>query len=220
MRYHAATHMRSRLPGAIDVPLFIADAQDDEFGGNTLDAKWTRGGNVFQTQNLTTTPGWLILGKVGSTDNTESYLYQSPPSLPFHITARAEAVFANNYAYGGIYIWQDASHWAMFGLIYDGGHRWWGKADGSDRYNINPATSNPAWIRVEVPPAIPNWYVVRYSTDGAVWRVIWAGSLNLTPNRIGVTLHPNNTSATEQKIKFDYFRVNRTDLQVGSQWGP
>lgn len=193
-----------------ETPPTSANAKDDEFDDESFDTgKWTQSG-TFTTLSETSLPGYLYMDINGGASNAQAYIYQTPPSLPFTIEIKAHALFKANFSLGGIYIYQDGSNEAIFGFIHNSRLRWWGKALGSDRYDISRYVNNydtgPAFIRVTTPSSIPGTYTVEYSNHGLLWQTVYSGSLNLTPSRIGIALHPN--SGSYAKFLVEYFRVS------------
>jgi len=193
-----------------ETPPTSANAKDDEFDDESFDTgKWTQSG-TFTTLSETSLPGYLYMDINGGASNAQAYIYQTPPSLPFTIEIKAHALFKANFSLGGIYIYQDGSNEAIFGFIHNSSLRWWGKALGSDRYDIsryvNKYDTGPAFIRVTTPSSIPGTYTVEYSNHGLLWQTVYSGSLNLTPSRIGIALHPNSKSYA--KFLVEYFRVS------------
>jgi len=210
----------------LDVVPTSPHASDDEFGGSSLDAKWTSAG-----LNVTTAVanGWVSIEPATTgTANTGTRggfgIYQVSPSGDFTISARVangEGDAGVDDGRGGIFVAETTGSVGhvlgyqssvprvanAIGFTYNEGSEW-GGFDGFDSAaTARSSADSGLWYRIRWDSASSTLFFY-WSTDGVFWRLLTSRAAQDQPDRIGIALYGNMQDIkADHRLGADWFRV-------------
>jgi regulation of enolase protein 1 (concanavalin A-like superfamily) len=196
--------------GGMNPPADSRADLSDEFGGTSLDPKWswynppaaydvgvTTAGNLHMVANRNTNFG-------GSSDS--GVLLYQPASGNFSIETKIASDPGQDFEKAGIMVRGNASNWVALMYQAQNGKQveLTTKVGGVASDNLNAVTASPVWLRLERDGQTFTSY---YSTDGSGWTFGWSVSVGLNDSvSIGLLIADGNANA-DYAADFDYFRV-------------
>lgn len=208
----------------LDAAPTSAHAQDDEFSGSALDAKWTNPGTAAagQGNSVAVGSGWLKLepATAGSADTGKRvfFIRQAAPAGNFTIMAKIADGRAGDDARVGIFVAKTAGKAYVLGsqrqngriANFDGVTTYsetadWSGYDGVLDLWTSPAWPGPIWLKLVFAGGTLTAY---YSASGVSWTLLGSQASVTQPDRIGLCLWANTPGIlADHELGVDWFRV-------------
>lgn len=211
-----------------DVPPGTAHADDDEFGGSTLNAAWTAPLTSNAGNAITTTVANEILLIEPTAGSRRAYGIRKPsPTGSFSVMAkllisRAAGAAVAPDTRAGIFVATTAGRAHVLGAYHHSTGNNEAAYIGATTYSETADWS--AWDGVQTTFGInyPTWRWFRFvwdagtstlsfewSGDGFVWRTLGSRAAMTQPDRMGLVVYSQTAAATANTVKLlvDWFRV-------------
>lgn len=204
----------------VDVPPTVPNAMDDEFEGESLDAKWTildqQTGDTIALDN-----GCLIMESPTGHAHRRFAIVQTTPSGSWKVRAKLaiESLIWNFYGIGLMVRCSSSDKWIWFGLMAHsscGVLTGFGQANTGDsvaaEYDMCNYVSHECYLELEY-DSVNTKMIWRISTTGNAYRLIReypvADFLGVAPDQVGITTHPydNTGYGWGGLMTCDWFRV-------------
>lgn len=194
--------------------------QADPFSLASLDPAWSWIGDAPADWSLDSSPGFL---KIYTQDDKVNLLVRDAPGWDYEIRTYLEFTPAENFQFGGLYLYADDQNFMSFGRAYcdlappmcvGNGIYFDNIVDGAfsgNNYATAIAGLNEAYLRVVVQGGNYTGYV---SENGTEWTEIGAHTVNVAPQKVGFIVRGAAQPTTTIPAYFDFFVLQYEATQV------
>lgn len=197
-------------------------AKDDEFSGNSLDAKWTSPMTSDSSAAISNTFSNGVLFMNNTQSNTRGTgIRQNAPTGDFTISAKVSELVNSGDVRAGIWVARTANNNInMIGMDVnqnlianaisaDGGYSQtaaWGGFSGINT-STSPTSWMPVWLRIRWVSGSSTLFF-DYSGNGLGWTNLTSRTSQSQPDRIGIMTWSNSTNEqANHTLAVDWFRV-------------